>query len=154
MSQDRVRRAATLMTALLFLAAAGCGSNSPYAIDPPLREASDHFAGLVSAGDVKALSELNGGKDDGRLAELLALYGGLETHPFAYDSEGSRGMAVGQFTVKCSSGSRIFNQVFIYVSGKWRPNFANISPAVEGPIPATSWPTALVPTEAPQPSCR
>lgn len=105
-------------------------------------------------GDAKALSQLNSGKDDGRLAELLASYGGLETHPFAYDSEGDRGNAYVQFTVKCSSGNRIFSQIFIYVSGKWRPNFANFPPAVGGPVPATSWPTTSVPTEAPQPSCR
>jgi hypothetical protein len=152
MSRDRVRRADTVIAAFIFFAAAGCASNSPDAVDPPLREAADHFAGLLSAGDGKALSQLNGGKDDGRLADLLASYGGIETHPLAYNSEGA-GTAYVLFTVECSSGSRILHQVFIYVSGKWRPNLGDIQPPVEGPIPSTNWPTSLVPTEAALPAC-
>lgn len=153
MSRNHVRRAATLVAAFILLAAAGCGSDSPYAVDPPLREAADHFAGLVSAGDSKALSQSNGGKDDGRLADLLGSYGGIETHPLAYNSEGA-GTAYVLFTVECSSGSQILHQAFVYVSGKWRPNLSSTGPPAEGPIPSTNWPTSLVPTEAPLPACR
>jgi hypothetical protein len=152
MSSDRVRCGTALIAALVFLAAAGCGSNSPNAVDPPLREAADHFAGLLSAGNGEALSQSNGGKDDGRLAGLLASYGGVETHPLAYNSEGA-GTAYVLFTAQCSSGSQILHQSFIYVSGKWKPNLANTEPAVEGPIPPTNWPTSLVPTEAALPAC-
>ena len=153
------RRTGAFVGAFLCFAVAGCGSNgpnanSPYAVDPPLREAASNFAVALSERDAKVLSELNGGKDDGLLAPLLASYGGLETHPFAYNSEYA-GTAYVQFIVMCVGGSRILHEVFIYVSGKWRPDLASIPPVVEGPIPAAKSPAPLVPpTETPQPACR
>ena len=120
MSGGRVRIASTILAASIFFAATGCGSNDPYAVDPPLREASNQFAGAVSRGDAKALAQLNGGRDEGRLAALLASYGGIGTHSLACN-EGDRGTAHVQFTVKCRFGSRTIPQRFVYISGNGGP---------------------------------
>ena len=74
-------------------------------IYPTVRETggrSNHFSVALSNGDGKVLAQMNGAKDEGRLASLLASYGGRPTVPVAYDSE-DRDIANVEFAVKCSS---------------------------------------------------
>ena len=151
-SRHLVRYVSATVAALAFLSVAGCASDSPYGVDPPLREAANHFSVALSNGDGKVLAQMNGAKDEGRLASLLASYGGRPTVPVAYDSE-DRGIANVEFAVKCSSGGQTIHQRFIYISGARRPDLGADQAPIEGSIPSASVPTSIIPSAAPQPVC-
>jgi hypothetical protein len=116
-----------------------------------LREAANHFAVAVSQGDQNGLSQMNGSEDEGRLASLLASYGGRSTVPVAYDST-DRGTANVELEVTCRSGNVTIWQRFTYVSGKWTPDLGINQAQVDGSIPPASAPPSVLPAE-PRPLC-
>ena len=151
-SRHLVRYVSATVAALAFFSVAGCGSDSPFGVDPPLREAANHFSTALSNGDENVLAQMNGGQGEGRLASLLASYGGRPTVPVAYDSR-DRGIANVELAVKCSSGSQTIHQRFIYISGAWRPDLGAEQAPISGSIPSTSMPASILPSAAPQPAC-
>lgn len=145
----RLLRQTTAVT-LAAVCLTGCAARSPYAVDPPLREAANRFAVALGSSDRGSLSQM-AATDGGAMSSLVALYGGRSIGPLAYDSR-DRGIADVEFTVSCDSGTATFWERFVYVSGIWKPDLSAHQPQA-GSIPPTSVPPSLFPSPTPQPSC-